>query len=175
MRRSLRRTFFRPEAVPLPGEGGQGGGAWRQLWSMPLFHDTRFWYHALIGQMSACWQIRGAVDTTALDSAISLSKKNNKYACDLLQKEKYAFKISSFYYTLLWKTMVTFAKWLTFRPTFKRHSNNQSVDTCNACCVQLSLVLQERVKHNCTDISCEQLFLSRTAFSIYEVAGVACQ
>ena len=52
--------------------------------------------------MFSCWQIRGAVDTTALHSAISLSQKSNKYACDLLQKEKYAFKISSFSYTLLW-------------------------------------------------------------------------
>ena len=33
---------------------------------MPLFLDTRFWYHALIGQMSSCWQIRGAVDSIAL-------------------------------------------------------------------------------------------------------------
>ena len=33
---------------------------------MPPFHDTRFWYHALIGQMSSCCQIRGAVDTIAL-------------------------------------------------------------------------------------------------------------
>ena len=33
---------------------------------MPPFHDTRFWYLALIGQMSSCWQIRGAVDSIAL-------------------------------------------------------------------------------------------------------------
>ena len=42
--------------------GGKGGGAWRQS-LMPPFHDTRFRYHALIGQMSSCWQIRGAVDS----------------------------------------------------------------------------------------------------------------
>ena len=28
---------------------------------MPPFNDTRFWYLALIGQMSSCWHIRGAV------------------------------------------------------------------------------------------------------------------
>ena len=33
---------------------------------MPPFHDTRFWYHALIGQISSCWQIRGTVDSIAL-------------------------------------------------------------------------------------------------------------
>ena len=33
---------------------------------MLLFHDTRFWYHALIGQMSSFWQIRGAVDSIML-------------------------------------------------------------------------------------------------------------
>ena len=33
---------------------------------MPPFHDVRFWYLALIGQMSSCWQIRGAVDSIAL-------------------------------------------------------------------------------------------------------------
>ena len=42
--------------------GGKGGKAWRQS-LMPPFHDTRFRYHALIGQMSSCWQIRGAVDS----------------------------------------------------------------------------------------------------------------
>ena len=33
---------------------------------MPPFHDTRFWNDALIGQMSLCWQIRGAVDSIVL-------------------------------------------------------------------------------------------------------------
>ena len=33
---------------------------------MPPFHDTRFWYHALIGHMSSCSQIRGAADSIAL-------------------------------------------------------------------------------------------------------------
>ena len=33
--------------------GAKGGGAWRQS-LMPPFHDTRFRYHALIGQMSSC-------------------------------------------------------------------------------------------------------------------------
>ena len=36
--------------------GGLGRGKW-QPGDMPLmlpFHDTRFWYHALIGQMSSC-------------------------------------------------------------------------------------------------------------------------
>ena len=30
---------------------------------MLLFHDTKFWYHALIGQRSSFWQNRGAVDS----------------------------------------------------------------------------------------------------------------
>ena len=33
---------------------------------MLLFHDTRFWYHALIGQMSSFWRIRGAVYSIVL-------------------------------------------------------------------------------------------------------------
>ena len=33
---------------------------------IPPFHDTRFCYYALIGQMSSCWQIRGVVDSIAL-------------------------------------------------------------------------------------------------------------
>ena len=41
------------------------------------------------------------------------SKKSKKYAWDLLQKEQEAFKISSFSYTLLWLTTVTFTKLLT--------------------------------------------------------------
>ena len=35
---------------------------------MPPLHDTRFWYHALIGHMSSCSQIRGAADSIALIS-----------------------------------------------------------------------------------------------------------
>ena len=30
----------------------------------------------------------------------------------------------------------------------------------NACCVKLSLVLRERVNHNCTEIFCEQFSLA---------------
>ena len=45
--------------------GGMGGEAWSQL-LMPPFHDTRFWYLPLIGQISSCWQVRGAVDSIAL-------------------------------------------------------------------------------------------------------------
>ena len=33
---------------------------------MPPFHDTRFCYHALIGQMSSCSQTHSAVDSIAL-------------------------------------------------------------------------------------------------------------
>ena len=33
---------------------------------MPPFHDTRVWYHALIGHMYSCWQVRGVVDSIAL-------------------------------------------------------------------------------------------------------------
>ena len=40
---------------------GAGGGGWRGMAAEPEdmtlmlpFHDTRFWYHALIGQMSSC-------------------------------------------------------------------------------------------------------------------------
>ena len=100
--------------------GGLEKGKWRRsLETMPLmlpFHDTRFWYHALIGQMSSCWQIRSAVDRIALFQchapsisaedflkhkfwagntnffarlfAYPCSKKSKKYACDRLQKEK---------------------------------------------------------------------------------------
>ena len=46
-------------------EWGKGSVAWRHA-LMPPFHDTRFWNHALIGQMSSCWQIRGAVDSIVL-------------------------------------------------------------------------------------------------------------
>ena len=55
---------------------------------MPPFHDSRFWCHALIGQMPSCWQIRSAVDSIALR--------------DLLQKENEAFKLWSFSYVLHW-------------------------------------------------------------------------
>ena len=44
---------------------GKGGIAWRHALMTP-FHDTRFWYHALISQMSSCWQIHGAVDSNML-------------------------------------------------------------------------------------------------------------
>ena len=47
--------------------GGLGRGKGRPS-DMPLmsaFHDTRFWYHALIGQMASCWLVRGAVDSIA--------------------------------------------------------------------------------------------------------------
>ena len=92
---------------------------------MPPFHDTRLWYHALIGQKSSCWQIRGALDSITLFQyhaptirekivktqtsskqykfvcktfGLSLnSKKSKKYACDLLQKEKQAFKSIELY------------------------------------------------------------------------------
>ena len=89
----------------------------------PLFHDTRFWYHALIG-------LCGAVDSIALFQyhtptiqgkrffktwisskqhkflcetfGLSLGLKNGKkYSCDLLQKEKEAYRMCSFSYTLL--------------------------------------------------------------------------
>ena len=40
-----------------PG-GGEGTTEPGDMSLMPPFHDTRFWYHALIGQMSSCWQIR---------------------------------------------------------------------------------------------------------------------
>ena len=50
-------------------EGWGGGGRAVEPGDMPLvppFHDTRFWYHTLIGQMSSRWQIRGAVDSIVL-------------------------------------------------------------------------------------------------------------
>ena len=40
------------QAERYPGEG-KGGGAWNMP-LMPPFHDPRFWYHALIGQISSC-------------------------------------------------------------------------------------------------------------------------
>ena len=33
---------------------------------------------------------------------------------------------------------------------------NQWMQAKNECCVQLSLVLRERLNHNCTEIPCEQ-------------------
>ena len=88
-----------------------------------LFHDTRFWYHALIG-------LCGAVDSIALFQyhtptiqgkrffktwisskqhkflcetlGLSLGFKNGKkYSCDLLQKEKEAYRMCNFSYILL--------------------------------------------------------------------------
>ena len=54
------------EASPgLPGEGERAAEP-GDMPSMSPFHDTGFWYHALIGEMSSCRQIRGAVDSIAL-------------------------------------------------------------------------------------------------------------
>ena len=46
--------------------GGKGSRAWRHAFNLTLpFHDTRFWYQSLIGQMSSFWQIRSAIDSIA--------------------------------------------------------------------------------------------------------------
>ena len=57
--------------------GGKGGGAWRHA-----FDAAVPWYQTF---------------------RLSLgSEKSKKYTCDLLQKEREAFKIWSFSYTILW-------------------------------------------------------------------------
>ena len=89
---------------------------------MPPFHDTRIWYHALIAENCLHVDRFAVLLTASLSFNITLlqfgkrffkarisskqykflceifrlflgSKKSKKYACDLLQKEKEAFKI----------------------------------------------------------------------------------
>ena len=88
-----------------------------------LFHDTRFWYHALIGLCGAVFSIAlfqyhtptiqgkrffktwiSSKQHKFLCETFGLSlgfKKGKKYSCDLLQKEKEAYRMCSFSYTLL--------------------------------------------------------------------------
>ena len=72
---------------------------------MPPFHDTRFWYDALSYRtlsISRSDNLGKDFLNTDFEQAIQIcSKKSKKYACDLLQKEKEAFKIWNFSYTLL--------------------------------------------------------------------------
>ena len=112
------------EASPVVAWVGETGAEPGDMPLMSLFHDTRLWYHALIGQMSSCWQIRGAVDSIALFQyhapAIrkiffkhrfrasnanvfarlfaypSAPRRAKTYACNLLQNQKEAFKIKEF-------------------------------------------------------------------------------
>ena len=42
------------EASPVVAWGGEKGAEPGDMPLMSLFHDTRLWYHALIGQMSSC-------------------------------------------------------------------------------------------------------------------------
>ena len=57
------RQAKRAECWPGEGEKATEPG---DMPLMPPFHDTRFWYRALIGQMPSCWQINGAIDGIAL-------------------------------------------------------------------------------------------------------------
>ena len=145
------------------------GASWDTIQSyvwMPPFHDTRFWYRVLIGQMSSCWQIRGE-QNWCLWSVAKRKTEHSKYrafltlSCDKpwshLQNDWLINRRSrhSIIITLLPKA------WYKFE--------NQWIYTKNSCCVQLSLVLRERVNLNCTEIPAVLLFLSCMAFSVYEV------
>ena len=50
-RKKSDRRAKRAERYPWEGERAAEPG---DMPLMPLFHDTRFWHHALIGQMSSC-------------------------------------------------------------------------------------------------------------------------
>ena len=55
------------EASPAAVWGGERvGGAWWHAFDAAAPWYRRFGYHALIGQKSSCWQIRGAVDSIVL-------------------------------------------------------------------------------------------------------------
>ena len=88
------------------------------------------------------------------------SKKSKKYICDRLEEENLSIQNVE----LSW-----------YSPVINNGQNYQFIYAKNACCVQLSLVLQGRLNHNCTEIPCEQLFLSCMAVSIYKVFLVTCQ
>ena len=116
---------------PAVAWGGERAAKPGDMPLMPSFHNTRFWYHALIGEMSSCWQIRGAVDSIGLISIShsynlgkdflkhgfrasntnsfpglfaypSASRRAKNIPVICCKKKKEAFKIWSFSYTLLW-------------------------------------------------------------------------
>ena len=60
-------------AVAWGGERAQEPG---DMPLMPPFHDTRFWYDALIGQMSSRRQMRGPVNSIALIQYHTPSEKS---------------------------------------------------------------------------------------------------
>ena len=111
---------------------------------IPPFHDTRFWYYALIGQMSSCWQIRGAVDSIALFQYPAPTIREKILLRHWFRASNTNFFVRLFVYHSAPRTAksmpviccrkkknhskygainyVTFTKRLTCKPTFKRYS-----------------------------------------------------
>ena len=93
---------------------------------MPLmlpFHDSRFWYHALIGQMSSCWQIRSAVDSIALFQCHAPAISAEDFLKQILSKQ-YKFLCKTFHLSLLQEEQKICLWSVAKRKT--KHSTNQA-------------------------------------------------
>ena len=172
---------------------------------MSPFHDTRFWYHALICHIYSCWQVRGVADSIALFQyhaptirgkisnkqynflceSFRLSfcyKKGKKYASDLLQKRKRRIQNIELFLS---------------SPVINYDRNYKAIEKGTSIIIRLLGSYKSVIKPKnqwiyaknscCVHLSrpCaprtrkpqlyEQLFRSCMAFSVYEVVRVACQ
>ena len=67
---------------------------------MPPFNDTRFWYLVLIGQMSSCWHIRGAVWQYRALSIWRSYNSGKRFSKTRISSKQYKFLCETFHLSL---------------------------------------------------------------------------
>ena len=172
---------------------------------MSPFHDTRFWYHALICHIYSCWQVRGVADSIALFQYHAPTIRGK------ISSKQYNFLCESFRLSFCYKKGQKICQWSVAKrkrriqnielflssPVINYGRNYKAIEKGTSIIIRLLGSYKSVIKPKnqwiyaknscCVHLSppCaprtrkpqlyEQLFRSCMAFSVYEVVRVACQ